>query len=167
MPLPIRPFGCVTSQKEKKEEKKREGVSLLLLLYLVGDTVFHPPSSLILIVYPLAHHLACSLRIASSCERRLDRTAILNRATPNNVLFIIKFLLESYNGKKKKRRLRGKGVPETTLKGMWSWSYAKMPASFNAAICSGVTFCNGLTEPNPSGKLSVGTGLVGDAAGAG
>ena len=117
MPLPIRPIGCVTGQKEKKEEKKREGVSLLLLLYLVGDTVFHPPSSLISIVYPLAHHLACSLRIAISCETRLDRTAILNRAMPNNVLFIIKFLLESYDGKRKKRRLRGKGVPETTLKG--------------------------------------------------
>ena len=117
MPLPIRPLGCVLGQKEKKEEKKREGVSLLLLLYLVGDTVFHPPSSLISIVYPLAHHLACSLRIATSCETRLDRTAILNRATPNNVLFMIMFLLEIYDGKKKKRRLRGKGVPETTLRG--------------------------------------------------
>ena len=166
MPLPIRPLGCVTSQKEKKEEKKREGASLLLLLYLVGDTVFHPPSSLISIVYPLAHHLACSLRIASSCERRLDRTAILNRATPNNVLFMIKFLLESYNGKKKAPSA-GKGGSRNDAKGMVKWGYAKMPASFKAAICSGVTFCNGLVEPNPSGKLSVGTGLAGDAAGAG
>ena len=112
MPLPIRPLGCVTGQKEKKEEKKREGVSLLLLLYLVGDTVFHPPSSLISIVYPLAHHLACSLRIATSCETRLDRTAILNRATPNNVLFIIKFLLESYNGKKRSAVCGERGFPD-------------------------------------------------------
>ena len=119
MPLPVCPLECVAGQKEKKKKRreKREGVSLLLLLYFVGDTVCQPPSSLTSIVYPFAHHLACSLRCANSCERRLDRTAILNRATPNNVFFIIKFLLESYDGKRKKRRLRGKGIPETTLKG--------------------------------------------------